>query len=464
MLKVAKLVREHGGHCVFLNATEYICLNQSLISDNGFEQIKLPYIFPVSVADRLIMFAKAILSVFIDKIDLPFKKDKDFSLYKWLFELKKKFYFLRLQQPVVLEFAKRKENVQKLFDEHHFDSIVVAGDRHLFYENVILFEAKKRNVPCYIPPISISNNPQDSAKYKLTKAANYDVTDNIDFQEKWPEQCCKIQQGKIATFYEFWRIRPLFELDVLPPSPWIMGAGLSTRYMVGGEADANRYIANGVADKKLLVTGDSEFDELYQVFLNKEDLFRNIVEKYRLSKKRKIIIVALPQLYEHGLLPYDEHMDVIYTICKALQKTKSNVLVSLHPKMDINNYQFLKSEYDLSIIEERLSDILPIAAVFITGKGSSTWIWSVLCEIPVLVCDWYGHDAEISDSNYGVSAIKNKNHLETKLANLINDDKHYDEIVEQCRKSKHLVGRFDGRCGERIARQILNLNLSGSGL
>ena len=454
MLKVAKLIEQNNGQCVFLNSTEYTHANDHLISNHGFQQIKLQTAFSLSVFERIVMTVRASLQLFFSQEDLPLLNDKRFSLFKLLLALKKKFYYLRLQQNFILEYKKRIRIVNNLFEQNHFDSIVVAGDRHLSYENVILFESEKRNIPCFIPPISISNNPQVYAKYRLLKSSNFDVTDNLRFQQRWPKQCCETN-SRVTTFYPFWFIKPLDELGILPPKPWNMGSGLAEKYMVGGDADAERYVANGSDVKKIVVTGDPEFDELYEIFVNEKELTAKLTSRYKLFANRKLIIIALPQLYEHGMLPYDEHMDVIHTICNAAKRSKANILISLHPKMELNNYKFLEEQYGLSILDERLSQVLPAADVLINTQGSSTWIWSVLCEIPVVVCDWFGHDAEISDAKYGVRIIKQKSEMGKEVSDLINDEHYYADMQLLCKKAKNQVGRFDGQCGKRLVEHIL---------
>ena len=103
-----------------------------------------------------------------------------------------------------------------------------------------------------------------------------------------------------------------------------------------------------------------------------------------------MIVASLPQTFEHKVLSWDDHWKMIEHICKNLAQQDSNVLLSLHPKMDIKNYQYLEKDFSITIARHSLSEILVAADVFVAGQGSSTLLWAMLCNIPTVVCDWFG--------------------------------------------------------------------------
>ena len=59
---------------------------------------------------------------------------------------------------------------------------------------------------------------------------------------------------------------------------------------------------------------------------------------------------------------------------------KTNVLLSLHPKMKIRDYLYFKEEYGLICIDEKISEILPVADILsctvssVISCGVSFWV------------------------------------------------------------------------------------------
>lgn len=469
MLKIAALLNKIGAHCTFVVGTPYVTDNEKRILDQGFSIFHLENSVPLNnflLINNFLLKKSACLSIYIKSFFLAFISEQDFPkhpdeckynvLFRVLLHLKRSAYFIRLQENLRIETLAQIKGVKEIFSTLDIQSLVVAGDRHLSYEHLILVEAHKNNIEAYIPPISISGDPNDLARYKLKANAHHDVSMLPGLQKKWPQQCIVNEQGIVVSFHEFWKIKPLSDLGVLPEMPWLMGAGLSKKYMVSGLLDAQRHIKNGLNKEKIAITGDSDYDELFSEFQHKKENRNIISSKYSLNKNRKIAIVSLPPLYEHNLLPLDEHMDVIHQICSSLKKSETNVLISMHPKMNIQDYQFLEKQYSLSIIDEPLATVLHIADVFIASQGSSTWIWSVLCEIPAIICDWYGLNTNINDEKYGLKIVKKSTDMDHITNNIIHDKALYDSMVAQCQQAKGAVGKFDGKCHERITNIILD--------
>ena len=454
-LKIALFLREKNVECKFLIATKSVYDRQSNIDTANFESIKLPLTHNASLSHRLKSLLWLIANIWRNHKDLDFIGHQDSSKLGFLRRYKHKLYFLRLQREYKSDLKNKIIVIERLFENNSFDKIIVSGDRSLGYEAILLAHAQKMKIPCTIPPISTSLNPPDFAKHRLEKSSNFNITDNNYFREKWPKQCLELQNCSVS-FYEFWRVKVLDELGVLPPNPWNLGGGRVDKLLVGNGIDANRYIHNGLNSDRVFVTGDSEFDELYEAFQNKHKTRLELITEYKLDPALPIIIIGMPQLFEHNLLSYDDHMAVINVICDGAYQENANVLTSLHPKMDKNNYLFLQSKYNFGILNESLSNCLPAADVYVSCQGSSTWIWSVLCEIPMIVCDWYGSDADISKPEYGLSILKHSSAYSEELHKLLSNSTYLHYKKDQCVETKPKIVQFDGNSSERILKHLLH--------
>ena len=455
LIKLARFLRTKNVECTFLVATKSVFDRRQDIKDAGFSSIELALTHPLKLTRKITNLVWVLTNIFCQHEDLEFCKPTRSNLSGYLRYLKQKLYYLRIQQEYKTDLRNKKTEIKHLVDNTAFERIIISGDRSLGYEAALLAYIDQKKIPCIIPPISISNDPIGLANDRLNKDEIFDISNNQYVRKKWPEQCFNLQSTSVS-FYEFWRLKILDELNILPPCPWILGGGRSNKFLIGNGLDAARYISNGLKQDDVTVVGDSEFDELYSAYQHKTRTRSNLIEKYHLKPELPIILIGMPQLFEHNLLSYDKHMDVITTICEGAQQSKVNVLASLHPKMDKNNYLFLQSKYNFAVLTESLSNCLPVADIYVSCQGSSTWVWSVLCEVPMIVCDWYGSNANISKTEYGVSIINDANNYSIELHKLLTDLTYYEHKKRQCIDVKPQIMQFDGGSNERIYDQIFD--------
>ena len=345
--------------------------------------------------------------------------------------------------------------VKKFIEKENPIAIVVSGDRHQQYEPALLRVARENNISIWIPPISVYDNPKDLARFKLTRNEDLDVTKTMFFRRKWPLQCMSDGHGHIVSFYPPWQVEILDRLNMLNPNPWVMGSGNKSRIMVTGEEAKLRLESYGLDQRKIEVTGDPEFDYLFDGKKTREKSRSLLTEKYSLNPSKRIIMVALPQLYEHKILNYQDHCQTIAHICTVLSDSNCNVLASLHPKMNIANYRHVERQYKIKILEEPLREVLPSADLFVTGQGSSTKLWAILLLIPTLVLDWYGLDYETHGFDAGVIEIKKKQHFETKLQEVLSSRKVWKTLVEKQKFIANAVGLLDGNALERVVSHLM---------
>ena len=121
-----------------------------------------------------------------------------------------------------------------------------------------------------------------------------------------------------------------------------MGSGSSDILCIDNHYNKNLYVRAGVEEKKIHIVGDGNYDLLYKQHSQRDVIRQNIFKKYHLDNDKKIIIIGLPQLGEHGELPWDRHWQEIHFLIKSLHSLDQNILISLHPKMNINNYKYLE--------------------------------------------------------------------------------------------------------------------------
>lgn len=467
MLFIGKALVKYDIHVVVFAFNQFVAERKQEIEEAGIEYVCVSeYLNSNKTAQSSCQGVSQDVEQVIKAVDFRYKiKKMIMSLINCIDifkRLKEALYYKRLQVNLLRQSKLKEREVNQVFDRFKPSVLLVAGDRHLGYEAAVIKKAKQLGVPVMIPPISVFSDPVDIAnerndRYSARQLKNFYVDRNLRFRNKWSRQCFQNSQGEWVSFYPFWMVEPLSKMGWLPDNPWVMGASNADLIMLSGKYEADRLKSNGLREDVIAVTGDPEFDVLYK---NKKDHVKyqkELKRKYEIDDGQKIIILALPQYYEHKMLDYDAHWREINFLCAQLEQSGAHILLSLHPKMQLKNYKHLESDYKLRIVSEPLRDVMVIGDLFIAEQASSTWIWAVLCEIPAVLFGWVG-TANIVDADIGVSIINQADKFSQSVKKLIDDSEHYSDSVTRQSKMADAIGLFDGKAMDRIASLILGKN------
>ena len=171
----------------------------------------------------------------------------------------------------------------------------------------------------------------------------------------------------------------------LSKNPWQMGCGKVNRICVDSQHTYNRYKKNGVPMSKMRIIGDIATDELYKSCKNKKELRVDIIRKYSLDPSKKIMICAIPQLYEHDRLDIDSHWNEIYFLLESFCRNKNKFLNlflqtnkvddECKKKIEINEVDLLDLKKNLEIVNSlnnNISGIFWIAGM--TGNSNNEYL------------------------------------------------------------------------------------------
>ena len=333
-------------------------------------------------------------------------------LYTWQLERRERNFLEQLEE--------NYKKIRKLVKEYEIDILLLNGDRHLGYEPVFLKVSKELKIPSvivylvhYADEESILNREMPTKKIKT----NWLNSSYIKRSQDNP----KYVVLKGSYYYSHPVGNALSKFGVLTPNPYVMGSGFSSILCLNNVFHKNYYIHSGVNEDKIKVLGDPAYDSLFESYSQKKRLKSQILYKYDLAARKKILFLALPQLGEHNILPWKEHWDEIEFLVSNLCHLQCNILVSLHPKMNASEYMYLERKYDCVILEETLSEVLPAADLFV-ATYSSTVVWSVLCGIKTVVVDFYGLNLSMYDFLTSIMKIENKECFEEIVSEFLTDN------------------------------------------
>jgi hypothetical protein len=333
------------------------------------------------------------------------------------------------------------------------ETVALSGDRNLGWEPVLIRSCRDLGIPTAILPIAFASEPQSLFVSRRRRCYRADLHPSItaDLGRQW---ALDKKTGTRILFYQPSITQALAENGMLSANPWVMGGGFSDRVMVDGEKTRVRHIQLGCQADKIVVTGHPSHDDLHACFLDRDRIRTALQDRYGVEKSTPLLIVALPQHGEHGLCSWSEHWRITREICRAAREIHPNTLVSLHPRMDAAQYGFVREEFGLHILDERLADVLPAADIFVSGF-SATVRWAALCAIPAIVIDLLGLNYTFYDSMKGVRLVSTHEELRGELKKLLVNRAHYEFMKGAQADDARAMSPFDGNCRPRIMKALL---------
>lgn len=314
------------------------------------------------------------------------------------------------------KFKQEYSYIYEIFVKHNFDLFITLSDRHTStFEYAIMKCAKEMKKKILIPYL-YHTNPEGYLQGILNNK-NFILSSDSTYYEK-------IIFKKFANFsykshhvYRAFLYQVFYKNKVLSENPWVLGAGLADMVAVSNIKQQEDYIK--LNPKGLYpIVGDIS----YQIILdsiqnNKKDFF----DKYCLDTNKKIIIVSLGQFYELNYCSLEQNQKIISYIINNIEiyENNYNLLISFHPSMKKENYDFLLNNKNLIIVEEQLNTYIHLADIFI-ANSSATVLWSTLLGIKTIILSYnYGLDF----FSYLTSPIfvTNSEELENKLDYTINE-------------------------------------------
>lgn len=350
------------------------------------------------------------------------------------------------------------QKAKNILTSHLTKAIFLITDKYFGEGEMALAKAgRDLGIPILLPHTfyhgpsiaAFRNNPKFLPKHPL--ASRY----QIDTFKKFSSEIYGQQQHENHFFYPAFLMNVLEKYHLLTKNPWYIGAGVSDLVLVDNRHTAERYTNNMTPSKKIRIVGEFFYDDLYRVLEKKEEIKSALCTKYGLDPAKKIVILSMPQLWEHNILSKEQHWIEIDFLMQTLAHYASSysIMISLHPKSFRFNYEFLTEAFPCIILDEPLAEVLPIADLF-TATFSSTVIWAVLCGIPSIVFDFYELNYTMYDYLDSVEIIRDKSELTSAYQRWLEGDAP-DFTADWQTLSRHEV--FDGKVLERYLNIINQL-------
>ncbi len=251
-------------------------------------------------------------------------------------------------------------------------------------------------------------------------------------------------EGRDYSYYKPGRYLAASNLDICPSRPWVHGAD-SDLCMVDSAATADFLENHGVPTDVIRVTGNQIHDSLYRSEAERKETRQRLMDAYD-TGNRQILIFAVPHLPEHNLVSWEVHREEMrFAVRRMQQITEAQVLLSIHPRSDPENYRFLTEELGTPMLSEPLKVALGGADYFIC-HWSGTTVWGPMIGIPTLVLDYFAvPDLGFSHLDNEVIQVSQKDQLDDCLRRL---------MTHRCPENSPNLPILDGKSTSRVVDAI----------
>ena len=241
-----------------------------------------------------------------------------------------------------------------------------------------------------------------------------------------------------------WLILSVF--GMLPIHPWIMGRNGTSQILCFDDRQRTIRVDEGIAEDVAVTIGHISFDMLYASSIKRESLRLTLLEDLfgKIPNGARVVVVAAPHLYEHGLMSLEEAIAEIKYILSVTRQLKDTfVLWSLHPKMNFENYEFINYSKNSRIVtKEKLNVILPVADLFI-AMFKSTVFWAEALGIQTVLLNYLDLGVDPRDLSQTKIILEKGSLVPQILLHMLNSD-------EIRRKSEFLDGQVINRIDQYI--------------
>lgn len=313
----------------------------------------------------------------------------------------------------------------------------------------LISAAKSREIEVILPPIGIFS-------IDSLIQARRDQADYLHNEKLYPElskySVIDPVSNKKYLFYPSWLSKILISYQIHPDNPWIPGGGASTQVWCDTVKSAERLLRDGCNQDKIRITGHLAFDSLSLINKSESSLF---FSRYRSQNNKPNIVLALPQLAEHNLLPWEKHWEEIEFLLNSFSQLQANVYVSLHPKMNKEQYLTRCNSKGIIILNEKLKECLPYFDFFY-ATYSSTVSWALGLKIPVVIFDFYALNYDYFD-NEGIAIFREKIDFVSKLKNLLEHRPSLDAYKSHIAEISTRFALIDGMCLQRMKNELYKI-------
>ncbi len=331
-------------------------------------------------------------------------------------------------------------------------ALLLSGDRELGPFPAWQRAARDRRVPCVVAGVTLPS-PDSDAFGRFHRARFFagigQAAPLINLVAAWcfPRQCRRAD-GRRLLFTPGWLTLALALAGMRIPMPWVQGSN-SDAILTDCEARKALYVANGIPAARVRITGRVLYDDLFRLAASKADLRRRLLDDLAMPADLPIVLVSVPASAEHGLMDARTHYEKIEELLDHLASLNANIILSLHPRSDRQDYAKRIRETKLRLLDKPLFQYMAAADVFVC-EASTTIDWAILCGVPTVDLQHSGIRIETWREFPGVLAFDRLDEAMEAIDRLIRDPATHARLQAAQMDGRDRICLFDGKCADRF--------------
>lgn len=346
---------------------------------------------------------------------------------------------------------------RSVFRQHDPIAVIVPDDRSLRGDIGVVYAAKAAGKPTIAVPFALSDPSADVQRRQQDPHHDVDRSADRWFKRRLARRHAEqvtVAEGRRLFFLRPGQMLALRQHGMLFSHPWTCGGGATDFVAVFGASDRDRFVRAGADPGKLVVTGQCSLDGLWERARHRASLRDGLAARNGWSAQQPLLVLAMPQYGEHGMIPRDRHLRGSADLLCALGSSGVALLVSLHPRSNPADYEAMVQAAGARISDRPLVEILAGADVFV-ATHSSTVRWAGLLGIPTVILDDFGIGQSIFEGIDGLAFVTDRRTLKQFVSRLAADEDERRRRVERLRASCSRLDPFDGKSSRRVIELIL---------
>lgn len=265
----------------------------------------------------------------------------------------------------------------KIIKKEEPSVILLYADNKAEYEKFFIFWAKKKNIKTVVAPICNDVIEFGDILKNPTNGFRLNINDKLPISAKIVKRMKPKEDRVFESQRVFWGQPFATIIDCLmglsAPNPWVHGSFadyVCTSYQE--EYDVISQELGEEAKGKLFLTDSVENDIIIQSYANRGDLRHFLGGKYEVNADFIAMIAFSERI---GSVSKEDDLYNKDAVVQCMLKYYKDVLVSLHPKSDVEENRFLEKHEGCHIMEEPLRKVIAAADVIVYGDVSSIRTW-----------------------------------------------------------------------------------------
>ena len=234
------------------------------------------------------------------------------------------------------------------------------------------------------------------------------------------------------------------------------GTGKSLKMAVFGESTKEMFIAEGVDQERIIVTGSPKFDALFRATLDNGK--EKLCERLRIPKEKNIILLVTQYFVEANYWKADQRTDFVNAIAKATASLgDASLIIKIHPPVEQEaEYKNIVKDFEpapIILSYWSMPELLSACSLVITVSSTAA-LEALAIKKPVVLVNLYHNDVSFFSGSEAILTTKKDELLpaiQKALFNFKSRKESPDASAEFVYKRAYLQ---DGRASKRIADLI----------